>query len=45
MKKVASVNNNTVVVVNTVGAILLEAWIDNPNGNLPFLLGITGRVC
>ncbi|KAI0082198.1 glycoside hydrolase family 3 protein [Panus rudis PR-1116 ss-1] len=31
VQKVASVNNNTVVVVNTVGAILIEAWIDHPN--------------
>ncbi|EPQ55082.1 beta-glucosidase [Gloeophyllum trabeum ATCC 11539] len=28
---VASVNNNTIVVVNTVGPILVEAWIDHPN--------------
>lgn len=28
----ASVNNNTIVVVNTVGPIVVEAWIDHPNG-------------
>ncbi|EGN95000.1 glycoside hydrolase family 3 protein [Serpula lacrymans var. lacrymans S7.3] len=31
VEKVASVNNNTIVVVNTVGPIVVEAWIDNPN--------------
>ncbi|CAL1696170.1 unnamed protein product [Somion occarium] len=31
VKKVASVNNNTIVVVNTVGPIVVEAWIDHPN--------------
>lgn len=33
VEQVASVNNNTIVVVNTVGPILVEAWIDNPNGS------------
>lgn len=32
MQAVAAVNNNTVVVVNTVGPIVMEAWIDHPNG-------------
>jgi beta-glucosidase len=32
VEKVASVNNNTVVVVNAVGPIVVEAWVDNPNG-------------
>ncbi|KAH9944529.1 beta-glucosidase [Epithele typhae] len=31
VKQVASVNKNTIVVVNTVGPILVEAWIDHPN--------------
>lgn len=35
MQKVASVNNNTIVVVNAVGAIIVEAWIDHPNGKHP----------
>ncbi|KAJ7066191.1 cellulose-binding beta-glucosidase [Mycena amicta] len=30
---VAAVNKNTVVVVNAVGPITMEAWITNPNGN------------
>lgn len=37
MKAVAAVNNNTIVVVNTVGPIMVDAWIENPN--------ITGLVC
>ncbi|TDL28535.1 glycoside hydrolase family 3 protein [Rickenella mellea] len=31
VQAVAAVNNNTIVVVNTVGPVILEAWIDNPN--------------
>lgn len=34
VKRVASVNNNTVVVVNSVGPIIMDAWIENPNGTL-----------
>ena len=30
--KVASVNSNTIVVVNSVGPIVMEPWIDNVNG-------------
>ena len=32
MEAVASVNNNTIVVVNTVGPVITEAWVDNING-------------
>ena len=32
VQAVASVNNNTIVVVNTVGPIITEAWITNKNG-------------
>ena len=28
---VAAVNNNTIVVVHSVGPVILEPWIDNPN--------------
>ncbi|KAI0785996.1 beta-glucosidase [Abortiporus biennis] len=31
VQKVASVNKNTIVVVNSVGPITVEAWIDHPN--------------
>ncbi|KAI9057104.1 glycoside hydrolase family 3 protein [Trametes sanguinea] len=45
VEKVASVNNNTIVVVNSVGPILMESWIDNPNGKLTHLLwaGLPGQ--
>ncbi|KIY45369.1 glycoside hydrolase family 3 protein, partial [Fistulina hepatica ATCC 64428] len=29
---VASVNNNTVVIINSVGAIRMEAWVEHDNG-------------
>jgi hypothetical protein len=31
VQAVAGVNNNTIVVVNSVGPIILEAWVNNPN--------------
>ena len=31
IKSVASVNNNTIVVVHSVGAVLMEDWINHPN--------------
>lgn len=34
VEAVASVNNNTVVVVQTVGPIIVDAWIDNTNSEL-----------
>lgn len=33
--KVASVNPRTVVVVNSVGAIDMESWVNHPNGMYP----------
>ncbi|KAI0321103.1 glycoside hydrolase family 3 protein [Amylostereum chailletii] len=43
VEKVASVNNNTVVVVNTVGAIDMEAWINNPNVTAVVWSGLPGQ--
>jgi hypothetical protein len=40
VQTVASVNNNTIVVVNTVGPIIVEAWIDHPNGTCIILSSI-----
>lgn len=31
IKSVASVNNNTVVVIHSVGPVLMEDWIEHPN--------------
>ena len=36
MAKVASVNSNTIVVVNSVGPIIMEPWINNVNGETDF---------
>ncbi|KAJ7080532.1 glycoside hydrolase family 3 protein [Mycena epipterygia] len=33
VQQVAQFNPNTIVVVNSVGPIVVEAWIDHPNGN------------
>ena len=43
VQAVAAVNNNTIVVVNTVGPIIVEAWIDHPNVTGEFQHAI--RVC
>ncbi|EMD41674.1 glycoside hydrolase family 3 protein [Gelatoporia subvermispora B] len=43
VEQVASVNNNTIVVVNTVGPILVEAWIDNPNVTALVWSGLPGQ--
>ena len=32
--QVARNNNNTIVVVNSVGPLILEKWINHPNGEL-----------
>jgi beta-glucosidase len=32
VQQVAQFSANTIVVVNSVGPIVVEAWIDNPNG-------------
>lgn len=34
VQQVANLNPNTIVVVNSVGPIVVEAWIDHPNGKL-----------
>ncbi|KAH7344460.1 glycoside hydrolase superfamily [Rhizoctonia solani] len=33
VEAVAAVNKNTVVIVHTVGQIIMESWINHPNGN------------
>ncbi|KAI0361769.1 beta-glucosidase [Trametes cingulata] len=47
VEKVASVNNNTIVVVNSVGPIIMESWIENPNGEHPartlIWMGVPGQ--
>ena len=31
VQAVASQNNNTIVVINSVGPLILEPWIEHPN--------------
>ncbi|CAE6533613.1 unnamed protein product, partial [Rhizoctonia solani] len=43
VKEVASVNSNTVVVVHSVGPIIMEPWIDNPNITAVLWAGLPGQ--
>lgn len=40
---VAAVNNNTVVVVHSVGPLIIEPWIDHPNITAVLWAGIPGQ--
>jgi hypothetical protein len=42
VQAVASQNNNTVVVVNSVGPLILEPWIDHPNVTAVVWAGLEG---
>jgi hypothetical protein len=39
---VAAQNNNTIVIVNSVGPLILEAWIDHPNVTAVLWAGLAG---
>ncbi|KAI0321104.1 beta-glucosidase [Amylostereum chailletii] len=41
--QVAGANDNTIVVINSVGAIDMEAWIDHPNVTAVVLSGLPGQ--
>ncbi|KAI0651675.1 beta-glucosidase [Trametes meyenii] len=43
VKQVASVNKNTIVVVNSVGPIVVEQWIDHPNVTALVWSGLPGQ--
>ncbi|KAG8726560.1 hypothetical protein FRC11_014951, partial [Ceratobasidium sp. 423] len=43
VQAVASVNPNTMVVVHSVGPIIMEAWIDNPNVTAVLWAGLPGQ--
>ncbi|OJT11066.1 hypothetical protein TRAPUB_12437 [Trametes pubescens] len=43
VEKVASVNNNTIVIVNSVGPIIMDAWITNPNVTAVIWAGLPGQ--
>ncbi|KZS95892.1 glycoside hydrolase family 3 protein [Sistotremastrum niveocremeum HHB9708] len=43
VQQVAKYNNNTIVVVNSVGAINMEAWVTNPNVSAIVWMGVPGQ--
>ncbi|KAB5591869.1 hypothetical protein CTheo_4698 [Ceratobasidium theobromae] len=43
VQQVASVNPNTIVVVHSVGPIIMESWIDNPNVTAVLWAGLPGQ--
>ncbi|EJF66578.1 beta-glucosidase [Dichomitus squalens LYAD-421 SS1] len=43
VEQVASVNNNTIVVINSVGPIIVDAWIENPNVTAVIWAGLPGQ--
>jgi hypothetical protein len=40
---VAAQNNNTIVVVNSVGPLIMESWIEHPNVTAVVWAGIQGQ--
>jgi beta-glucosidase len=40
---VAAQNNNTIVVVHSVGPLILEPWIDHPNVTAVLWAGVPGQ--
>ncbi|KAJ7069487.1 glycoside hydrolase family 3 protein [Mycena amicta] len=43
VEQVAKFSSNTIVVVNSVGPIVMEAWIDNPNVTAVVWSGLPGQ--
>ncbi|PAV15192.1 glycoside hydrolase family 3 [Pyrrhoderma noxium] len=43
VEAVASVNKNTVVVINSVGPIIMESWVDNVNVSAVIMAGVPGQ--
>ncbi|KAF8649775.1 hypothetical protein AX16_005541 [Volvariella volvacea WC 439] len=43
VQRVASVNSRTIVVVNSVGPIIMEPWINNPNISAVVWSGLPGQ--
>ena len=42
VRAVASQNNNTIVVINSVGPLILEPWVDHPNVTAVVWAGLGG---
>ncbi|THU91448.1 glycoside hydrolase family 3 protein [Dendrothele bispora CBS 962.96] len=43
VQAVASVNPNTVVIIHSVGPLILESWIENPNVKAVVWAGLSGQ--
>ncbi|KAI0034485.1 glycoside hydrolase family 3 protein [Vararia minispora EC-137] len=43
VEAVAATNNNTIVVVHSVGPLILESWIENPNVTAVLWAGVSGQ--
>ncbi|KAL8293049.1 hypothetical protein RQP46_000743 [Phenoliferia psychrophenolica] len=43
IKNVTSECNNTIVVLHTVGPVIMEAWVDNPNVTAILYAGLPGQ--
>ncbi|WWC86304.1 uncharacterized protein L201_001177 [Kwoniella dendrophila CBS 6074] len=43
VKAVAGVNNNTIVIIHSVGPIIMEDWIDHPNITAVLWAGLPGQ--
>ncbi|KAG9086826.1 hypothetical protein FS749_003342 [Ceratobasidium sp. UAMH 11750] len=43
VKAVAAVNNNTIVVVHSVGPLIVEPWVDHPNITAILWAGLPGQ--
>lgn len=43
IKAVAAVNNNTIVVIHSVGSIVMESWADLPGVKAIFMAGLPGE--
>jgi len=43
VQAVAAQNNNTIVIVNSVGPLIVEPWIDHPNVSAVVWAGLAGE--
>ncbi|KAI9753684.1 MAG: hypothetical protein M4579_005036 [Chaenotheca gracillima] len=43
IKNVSAINNNTIVVMHTVGPVLIDAWYNNPNITAILWAGLPGQ--
>ncbi|KAG0145909.1 hypothetical protein CROQUDRAFT_723208 [Cronartium quercuum f. sp. fusiforme G11] len=43
IKAVAAVNENTIVVIHSVGSVVMESWVDLPSVKAVFMAGLPGE--